>query len=715
MTESFFSNYWYRVAKLRPFLRETTIVSRHVYRGQVWYILKNRLSGSIHRFNAAAYALIGAMDGCRTVQEIWDNAGGQSNDDSPSQDAFIRLLGQLHNADLIQSDILPSTLQLVGTTAPAGEKSRWQQAANPFCIRIPLWDPDRFIQRWSVVVAPIFTPLAFVLWLLIVFSAVLLAVAHWPDLTGSLSERMISPHNLVILWLVYPLVKIFHEFGHAFAVKQWGGEVHEMGIMLLMLIPIPYVDATASAAFPDKQHRIAVAAMGMVVELLIASLALFVWLTVESGWVSTVAYNVVLIGGVSTILFNGNPLLRYDGYYILADLIEIPNLRQRSVRYLGYLLQRYLMGIDDAESPVTAPGERGWFLVYGPVAFAYRTAVILGLVLLMSQRFFIVGILIAIWGATSLLFFPAARHLSRFMRSPVVRRRRARLIGIGTFAALVVTLVLFILPVPLRTSTQGVVWLPEQSAVRAGTDCEVVELLAPTGHPVAKDAPLIRGVDPFIDTRIRIHQTHLEELYASYNAQPFYKRVERSMLLEKIALVKEDLRNAEEEREKLMVHSPARGKFILMDERNLPGRFVRQGELLGYIVADHRPTVRAVVPQADIGLVRECITGVEVRLAEQSATPLKARIDRIVPAADFNLPSVALGTAGGGDIPVDPTDPKGLRALDTIFQIDLNLLEAVQNPHIGGRVYVQIEHGRMPLILQAYRRLRQLLMRRFYV
>jgi putative peptide zinc metalloprotease protein len=259
-----------------------------------------------------------------------------------------------------------------------------------------------------------------------------------------------------------------------------------------------------------------------------------------------------------------------------------------------------------------------------------------------------------------------------------------------------------------------VVWLPEQSAVRAGTDCEVVELLAPVDQTVAKDAPLIRGADPFVDTEIQIHQAHLEELYASYHAKPLHERVERNMLLEEIALVKEDLKSAEEKRAKLLVRSPAHGKLVLLDERNLPGRFVKQGELLGYVIADHRPTVRTVVSQDDIGWVRKRVSSVAIRLAEQSARTLPARIERIFPAAEINLPSAALGTAGGGDIPVDPTDPNGLRALSSIFQLDIHLPGEIENPHIGGRVYVRLEHGRMPLIMQAYWRLRQLFLRKFY-
>jgi putative peptide zinc metalloprotease protein len=715
MTESLFSTYWYRVAKLKPLLRDAVQISRHVYRGQPWYVLTNSINGGNHRFNAAAYALIGQMDGQRTVQEIWENAGKLSVDDAPTQDEFIHLLGRLHDADLIQSDILPSTVELLWQDR-AQPGNKWKQrVSNPFSLRFPLWDPDRWLERWQFLTAPIFTRAAFMIWLLIVISAAVAAVMHWPELTGSLNDKLFSPRNLLTLWLTYPLVKILHEFGHAWAVKKWGGQVHEMGIMLLALTPIPYVDATASAAFSDKWRRVAVAAMGMMVELLLAALALFVWLNVETGLVSALAYNVMLIGGVSTLLFNGNPLLRYDGYYMLADLIEIPNLGQRSTRYLGYLLQRYLLGIHTAESPVTAPGERGWFLVYGPISFCYRIMVLIGLVWLISSRWFVIGVLIAAWGAVSLLFLPTVRSLSRFFNSPSARNRRSRLVMVGGTALLGVVLLLFVFPMPLWTTTQGVVWLPEKSTIRAGTDCELVEVLAPVEQWVEKDAPLLKGNDPFLAAEVEVFRARLKELYALYNAQPLHKRVKRKMLLEEIAQIKGDLQQTEEKLAKLLIRSPTQGNFVLIDARNICGQFVKKGELLGYIVSEHRPTIRTVVRQADIGLVRERVTGVEVRLAEEPARSLKADIKRIVPAADLNLPSVALGTAGGGIVPVDPTDPDGRRALESLFQLDLSLPRAVKEPHIGGRVYVRIEHGTMPLVMQWYRSLRQLFIRKFYV
>jgi putative peptide zinc metalloprotease protein len=275
-------------------------------------------------------------------------------------------------------------------------------------------------------------------------------------------------------------------------------------------------------------------------------------------------------------------------------------------------------------------------------------------------------------------------------------------------------LFLFFLPVPLWTSAEGVVWLPERSVVRAGTDCDVVEVMAPVGQVVAKDTPLIRGADPYLQAEIDVLRARLNECYAEYNALPLHDRVGRKILLKEIEHIQGDLSQRLEKQDKLLVCSPERGKFVLLDERNLAGRFVRQGEVLGFILSKRRPTIRAVVRQSDIGLIREKVTGVEVRMADRPERLWKADIERIVPSAGSKLPSAALGTTGGGEIPVDPSDPAGLRAMVSVFQIDLGLEEEFADPHIGGRAYVRFEHDRMPLAQQLYRNLVQLFLRKLY-
>lgn len=709
MNEPVFSSYWHRVAHLTPILCETVSLSRHVYRGQPWYVLTNRLTGVSHRFNAAAYTFIGQLDGNRSVQAIWDAARAMDQA-LPTQDACIRLLARLHDAGLIQSDMPASAFRDAAGDDPltGRERRSGRSLSNPLCLRLPLWNPNRFLTRMQRLSAPLFTPAAGFLWSLFVGWTFLLAAMHWPELTANWSDRLTSPDSLLVMWLVFPVMKLLHEFGHACAVRHWGGNVYEMGVTVLAFTPVPYVDASAAAAFSDRTRRIMVSAIGMMVDLALAGIGLLVWLNTGPGLLNTIAFATLFLGGVSSILFNGNPLLRYDGYYILADLLEIPNLWQRSNKYLRYILRRFVLADDTADSPVLAAGERPWFVLYGPLSLLYKTVLLLWLVWMISFRFFIIGMLIAIWGGVTLFLLPAIRNVAALIRNPGPNRMRTFwLVGAGmTLAAL-----LLCAPLPLWTSAQGVVWIPEQSVVRAGVACEIVDVAALSGQTVEPGELLFTGRDPELSAQQERLQTRLAELRATYHAYPIYERVKRKIVLDSILSVSNELQQAESRIRDLEIRSRLRGRFEPVDARNLPGHFARQGEVLGHVLTDEPATVRVAVGQDGIGLIREDLRRVRLQLSERPGEIITAAIERIVPGADFILPSAALGSAGGGFIPVDPTDATGLRTMEAVFQIDLTLPAQAPRPHIGGRAYVRFEHSAMPLVVQWYRGLRQALLR----
>src|SRR5262245_33095308 len=335
MASSLYSPSWYRVENLKPRLRSHAKIHRQVYRGQTWYVLQDLASERFHRFSPSAYEVIGLMDGNRTVQQIWDLASSRLGDDAPTQDQMIRLLTQLHLADALQMDVLPDTSQFLKRSGRE-TRPRWLAVLlNPLSWKIPLFDPERMLEALFPVVKPLFGRLGAILWLSVVGTASVQAVLHWNDLTTDVVDRVLEPSNLLFLWVVIPLLKIFHEFGHAFAVKALGGEVHEIGIILLVLTPLPYVDASSSLAVRDKWKRMFVGAAGVMVELLFASFAMFFWLNAEPGALRSIAFDIVFVAGTSTVLFNANPLLRYDGYYILSDFLEIANLRMRANQYCG--------------------------------------------------------------------------------------------------------------------------------------------------------------------------------------------------------------------------------------------------------------------------------------------------------------------------------------------------------------------------------------------
>jgi putative peptide zinc metalloprotease protein len=715
MADSLFSPSWYRVAELKPRLRTHVEIHRHHYRGELWYVLEDHASSRLGRFTPAAYQIIGLMDGKRTVQGIWDAARDRLGEEAPTQEEVIRLLSQLHAMDALQADVVPDTAEIL-KRFDKKQSVRWKQnLRSPLFMRFHLFDPDRFLTRFQGIAKPLFSWASFVVWLIVVGAAVFLAGVHWAELTENITDRILNPGNLVVMWLVFPVLKAFHEFGHGFAVKLKGGEVHDMGIMFLVLTPVPYVDASASSAFREKRERMLVGAAGMVVEVFIGALALFLWTSAEPGPLRSLMYNVIFIAGVSSILFNGNALLRYDAYYILSDLLEIPNLGPRGLRYAGYLLQRYLFGVREAEPPESTPGERVWFILYTVASWAYRIFIYVAIVLFIASKFFFVGILFSLWAAFSMIAMPVGKGVKFLSSSRRLTRKRGRAVLVtGTLVAMIVV-VIFLVPVPLGTRSEGVLWVPDRSFVRAGTDGFVEKLLAKPGSQVETGDPLIECSDPLLPAQIRVLESKLEELQATYDAQIIADRVKADITKDEMQHISGKLKDAKEREGELTIRSPGAGVFIVPVPQDLPGRFAKRGELLGYVLDPTAVTGRVVVYQEDADLVRCQTRDVRVRLPEDIRETVSATLLREVPAATDQLPGRALTQEGGGKIAIDPRDRLGIKAFQKVFLFDIELPSFRGLYNVGGRLYVRFDHGYEPLVYRWYRAVRQLFLRRFNV
>jgi putative peptide zinc metalloprotease protein len=582
-------------------------------------------------------------------------------------------------------------------------------------MRFSLLDPERFLIRFKPFARPFFGWLGALLWLAVVGTGIFLAGVHWPELTENITDRVLAPQNLLLLWLTYPFLKVFHEFGHAFAVKVMGGEVHEMGVMMLVLTPIPYVDASSASAFHNKWERIRVGAAGMAVELFIAALALFVWTNIEPGPIRSVLYNVIFLAGISSLLFNGNPLLRYDAYYMLGDLLEIPNLGQRGIQYVVYLAQRYLFGLRDMEPPLSVFGERVWFVIYTVLSFTYRIFIYTGILLFIASKFFVVGVMIAGWALISMFIVPGAKGIRFLLSSPRLGRKRARAILASSCILASIATIVLLVPVPLSTLVEGVIWVPEQSFVRAGTDGFVNRIIATSGNQVRPGESLIECSDPLLPANIRVLESRLRELKALYETQVLSDRVKAAITNEEMEHVKGQLEDNRRRADELTIRSSTGGFFLMPMAQDLPGRFVRRGELLGYVIDRSTITARVVVSQSDVDFVRKRTAGVKIRLPEKISETLPATIRREVPAATDQLPNRVLSQQGGGEIAIDPRDMQGVKAFQKLFLFDIELPDLGGLYNVGGRVHVRFDHGKEPLIWRWYRSIRQLFLRRFNV
>ena len=707
--DALFSPNWYRVAALRPRLRGHVRIHRHVYRGEIWYVVEDRVAGKYHRFNPSSYRVIGQLDGQRSLQDVWDALAARMDERTPSQDELVTLFGRLYAADLIQCDVTPDLAELFERGGKQRRSKLLQRFANPVSLRFPLVDPDAWLGRVVAAAGPLGRLPGLLLWLAVVLPALLLAPSHWRELTGNLSERMLAVDNLLLLALLFPLLKAAHEIGHGLAAKRFGGEVHEMGVMLLVFFPVPYVDASSSAAFQSRWPRMLVGAAGMLTELFIAALAFYLWLALEPGFVRSLAFNVIVLASLTTLLFNANPLLRYDGYYIFADAIESPNLGQRANEYWGYLLRRHVFGQHQAEPPPSTRGERRWFIVYAPLSFAYRMFVLFSIAVFVASRYFFIGVLLAVWGIVASLVIPWARGLRRMAGDPALEPHAGRVRRTLWAGAAAVVLLLFVVPMPHHSHATGVVWPTDNAVLRAGGAGFVSRLLVRPGDLVQPGQAVVELVDPALDARVAEQRARLALVQARHDAAFGQAPARAALLADELRREQAGLQALEDEAARLVLRAGVAGRLLMPRPDDLPGRHLRRGEVVGHIESDDAPRVRVVVPQWQLQPGQR----IEVRLPQAPAQTWDATLARSVPAAARDLPSPALGTAAGGEIALDPSDPKGQQALQTLFEHELQLGTDMPYRQIGTRVQVRFTHDAGPVAQRLWHTLRRLFLSHF--
>ena len=705
-----FSSNWYRVAELRPRLRSHAAMHRHTYRGKVWYVLQDQQTGRHFRISPAANMLLCLMDGKRTTEQIWQAASDRLGAERPTRADTLQLLVQLHQGDLLHAG-LPDLAEL-DRRAERDRRSRmlvWLR--NPMAMRFPLLDPDRALDRALPLLRAIPGWLVAMVWSELIATGLVVAALHWPELSANVSDRVLTAQNLLMLALLYPASKILHELGHACAIKLGGGEVHEVGIMLLILVPVPYVEGSSSSAFRDRRVRMMAAAAGVAVELALAAIAVCAWAVLSPGLLRAAAFNIALLCSISTLLFNANPLLRFDGYYVLCDVLEIPNLDARARRYLAYLAQHHLFGDEHARSPVQSPGERRWFVLYGVASFVYRLVVMVGIVALVSAKLFVIGTLLAVFAAVQMFVLPMLRAVRYLFTGPALRHRRRRAGWVAGGALATALAFLFALPLPYRALASGVVWVPEQAIVRAGADGFVQDLLAAPGTDVAAGTPLVELRDPAGAAQLEVYRADVQVAEGRFEETNLIDRTRARLVSEQLDHARAMLARAEQRRRDLQAGALQAGRFVVPDAGRLPGRFVHKGDLLGYVIAPGDHEVRVVVPQAEIDLVRGRTRAVAVRVSDQPGATIPATMLREMPSALDRAPAPGLSAEGGGPMVADPSSTGRDRPLDQFFEVVLQPAGGGLAERVGGHATARFDLGWQPVGWRLIRTVRQATLR----
>ncbi len=705
-SDTLHSPHWHEVAALRPALRSLVVSRRLKSRGTTWHVLGAAGSREQLRLNAAAWRFVGLLDGQATLDTLWHELHARDADAAPSQPEVLDLLARLNAAGFLKTD-LPLDFVAQFDEARRRGRSRRFAAMSPLAMRVTLFDPSRLVDAISPWCGALFTPLAFILWAALVGLSALRAASEWPTLANAVAQAGTSPRFVLLAWLIYPLMKAVHELAHALTIRHFGGTVPAAGFTLLVLVPVPWVDASAANTFARTQ-RVLVSAAGVMTELLVASLAFWLWLTVAPGVVRDVALTAFFIGALSSLLINGNPLLRFDGYYAFTDLLDLPNLGTRSRRWWQTLIGRAFLRTRATRMEVAA-GETKWLALYAPASWLFQVFIGWHIVGWLAGLSVALASLAAISLAVALFIMPLWRSLQHWLapdagRTHSAARRRL------TFATAVLAAFMLFVPLPSATTVSGVLTVPDAAFVRADTAGFIAGWLARDGEQVAAGQPVARLEDPALAAQANELNSQLSALQSRQFGSLLRDPREAGDLRAQIASTTNELAEVRARLAGLTLRAGSDGTLALPHAEDLLGTFVERGQTIGHVLRADALKVRAIVPDSDAARVRESTDAVDVRLADPQQRPVSAHIRHFAAGASHRLPAAGLSERFGGPIAARASDADEDQAVEAFFDVEL-ALDRPPGGRIDERVWVRFSHADAPLAIQWGRSARQLLLK----
>ncbi len=444
-------------------MRPDLSVRYHKYQGKPYWVVKEPVGLKYYRFQEEEYSILRMLDGTCSFEDIKERFEQDYAPQKISLNDLQHFIGMLHRSGLLITDAEGQGPQLRKRRDQTSRRELMQKFSNVLAIRFKGIDPDRMLNWMAPYTNWFFTKWAVMFFCALGLSALLLVGTQFDVFRSRLPafHEFFGPENWIWLGCTLAITKVLHELGHGLSCKRFGGECHEIGVMILVLTPCLYCNVSDSWLLPSKWHRAAIGAAGIYVEVVLASIATFLWWYSEPGLLNHICLSVMFICSVSTILFNGNPLLRFDGYYILSDIAEIPNLRQKASKILHRLMAQYMLGIEQQEDPFLPQRHRWFFALYTVAAVCYRWVVVFSIFLFLNSvlepyGLKVIGQIIAMAGIFGLVVQPSWQF-GKFIYTPgrmhQVKKKNVLISG-AIIAALIAAFIYVPLPYSVKCAVE---------------------------------------------------------------------------------------------------------------------------------------------------------------------------------------------------------------------------------------------------------------------
>ncbi|MGQ9913886.1 MAG: HlyD family efflux transporter periplasmic adaptor subunit [Thermogutta sp.] len=674
----------------RLFLRKRPdlVAQRQRYEGETYWVIKDPVGLNYFRFREEEFFLLNQLDGTSSLDEVKERFEAEFPPQKITLEELQQFLGMLHRSGLVVADVPEQGYHLLQRRRERRKKELIQAFSNILAVRFKGIDPERILNALYPYVRWAFHPVTFLLCVILWISALLLVLVEFNVFLSRLPtfQQFFTPTNALWLAAVLAVTKVIHEFGHGLSCKHFGGECHEMGVMFLVLTPCLYCNVSDSWMIPSRWHRAAIGAAGIFVELTLAALATFVWWFSEPGLLNHLALNVMFICSVSTVMFNGNPLLRYDGYYVLSDLLEIPNLRQKATQILSRHAAHLFLGLEPQDDPFLPQRNHALFITYSVAAVIYRWVVVISILLFLNRlfkpyRLEIIGQAIAAASLYGLLVQPLYQ-LFKFLRVPgrwsQVKKPRLymTLAGLGAVLAFI-----FFVPLPYHVMCTCEIQPRDGIPIYVEVPGRLDEVQVRPGDRVQAGQELARLSDSDLDYQIARLQTlanQYEVRLTSLERRRFddpAAAAEIPSLREAYQTAKGQLAERLRDRERLVLRAAADGTVYPppwkarretpettlaewsatpMEPRNL-GAYLRAGDLFCLIGDPQQMEAVLIVDQADVDFVRSGLS-VRIKLDDLPSQTFRGEIAEVA-KRQAEAASIRLSGKAGGEV-ATKTDPE---------------------------------------------------------
>ncbi len=633
-------------------LRSDLEIHRHIFREEASYVIRDPLNLQHYRVSKHEYQILSHLTDDKSLSEIFAELVATNKIKESEEESFYEFVFSLHQQSFLNLPVSNDKV-LYRRYQNKVNARRKSKLIGFLFLQIPLFNPDTILDKTVNWFRPLFTKTCFIFWLFLMAIGNYILIAQHEALLTPMSS-MFTLKNIIIMWTTLIILKVIHEFGHAYACKIHNGYVPEIGIYLIAFTPCAYVDVTSSWGFTRKRDRIIVGLGGIYFESYIALFALFTWAMSSDPFIKMVCHNTFFMASLITLFMNINPLMRFDGYYILSDLIEVPNLRSRSQKFVKNILKRTFLGIET--EPINhSRSIRSFLFIFGIASTLYRIFIVMTIAAVIATKAFIVGIMMAIFYLLTEIVKSIYGTVNYLWRSPEAAPVRRRAIIISIILLVGVPFVVCMVPIPSHIRPTGLVVKENETIIRSPHDGFINYTNDLNNQDISSNIVLAKLTSPavnekYLDTKARLESSQLKlDAYRNTPAKrAFY--IEQKKIH---AALKEQLKHRQVEMNKLEIYSGKAGYLVNGLKEKDKGRYLKIGDEIGTIISGNW-MVKAYLTDEEIASSQPQVgQKVEYKCKTVDSPTLKGKIIKIAPAGSHSLDMPALTNLADGNIEVD--------------------------------------------------------------